>query len=93
MKIAILNDTHTGVRGDMVAMSDYQGRFYKEIFFPYPYSANINSTSAFLAACDIKKWPIDPITPKLIAKNNWYIFGIIKSLGKKSNDVIKRAKE
>ena len=35
MKIAILNDTHAGVRGDMVAMSDYQGRFYKEIFFPY----------------------------------------------------------
>jgi DNA repair exonuclease SbcCD nuclease subunit len=35
MKIAILNDTHCGVRNDMVEMSDYQGRFYKEIFFPY----------------------------------------------------------
>ena len=35
MKIAILNDTHCGVRSDMVEMSDYQGRFYEEIFFPY----------------------------------------------------------
>ena len=35
MKIAILNDTHAGVRGDMVAMAEYQGRFYNEVFFPY----------------------------------------------------------
>ena len=35
MKIAILNDTHAGVRGDMVEMAKYQGRFYEEVFFPY----------------------------------------------------------
>jgi len=35
MKIALLNDTHAGVRGDMVAMAEYQGRFYNEVFFPY----------------------------------------------------------
>ena len=35
MRIAILNDTHAGVRGDMQAMSEYQGRFYNEVFFPY----------------------------------------------------------
>ena len=35
MKIAILNATHAGVRGDMVEMSKYQGRFYEEVFFPY----------------------------------------------------------
>ena len=35
MKIAILNDTHAGVRGDMVQMAKYQGRFYTEVFFPY----------------------------------------------------------
>ena len=29
MKFAILNDTHAGVRSDMVEMSDYQGRFYE----------------------------------------------------------------
>ena len=35
MKFAILNDTHCGVRGDMIEMSKYQGRFYNEVFFPY----------------------------------------------------------
>lgn len=35
MKIAILNDTHAGVRNDLQAMGEYQGRFYNEIFFPY----------------------------------------------------------
>ena len=35
MKIALLNDTHCGVRGDMIEMSNYQGRFYNEVFFPY----------------------------------------------------------
>tara|TARA_A100001011_G_scaffold57198_1_gene56262 strand:- start:5088 stop:6152 length:1065 start_codon:yes stop_codon:yes gene_type:complete len=35
MKIAILNDTHAGIRGDMIEMSNYQGRFYNEVFFPY----------------------------------------------------------
>ena len=42
MKIAILNDTHAGVRGDMQAMADYQGRFYKEVFFPYLVENNID---------------------------------------------------
>ena len=41
MKIAILNDTHCGVRSDMEAMSDYQGRFYTEVFFPYLDEHNI----------------------------------------------------
>ena len=41
MKIAILNDTHCGVRADMVEMSNYQGRFYDEVFFPYLDEHNI----------------------------------------------------
>ena len=41
MKIAILNDTHAGVRGDMVEMAKYQGRFYEEVFFPYLDEHNI----------------------------------------------------
>ena len=41
MKIAILNDTHAGIRGDMIEMSNYQGRFYNEIFFPYLDEHNI----------------------------------------------------
>lgn len=35
MKIALLNDTHAGVRSDMLEMANYQGRFYNEVFFPY----------------------------------------------------------
>jgi DNA repair exonuclease SbcCD nuclease subunit len=42
MKIALLNDTHCGVRGDMIEMSNYQGRFYNEVFFPYLDEHNIN---------------------------------------------------
>lgn len=41
MKIAILNDTHCGVRSDMVEMSNYAGRFYDEVFFPYLDDNNI----------------------------------------------------
>ena len=35
MKIAILNDTHCGVRNSSDIFLDYQDRFYTEIFFPY----------------------------------------------------------
>ena len=35
MKIALLNDTHFGVRNDSEAFRKYQLRFYNEIFFPY----------------------------------------------------------
>jgi len=35
MKIAIVNDTHFGVRGDSQVFLDHQERFFREIFFPY----------------------------------------------------------
>jgi DNA repair exonuclease SbcCD nuclease subunit len=35
MQIAILNDTHAGVRNSSDIFIDYQRRFYEEIFFPY----------------------------------------------------------
>ena len=35
MKIAIINDTHFGVRGDSQIFLDHQERFFSEIFFPY----------------------------------------------------------
>ena len=35
MLIALLNDTHCGVRNSSKIFMDYQERFYSEIFFPY----------------------------------------------------------
>ena len=35
MKIAILNDTHCGVRNSSEIMMDYQEKFYRDVFFPY----------------------------------------------------------
>ena len=34
VKIAIVNDTHFGVRGDSTAFLDHQEKFFSEIFFP-----------------------------------------------------------
>lgn len=35
MKIAILNDTHAGIRNSSDIFINYQERFYTEVFFPY----------------------------------------------------------
>ena len=35
MKIAVLNDTHCGIRNSSEVMMDYQERFYRDVFFPY----------------------------------------------------------
>lgn len=35
MKIAILNDTHCGIRNSSDIFMDYQEKFYSELFFPY----------------------------------------------------------
>ena len=35
MKLAILNDTHCGIRNSSEVMMDYQERFYRDVFFPY----------------------------------------------------------
>ncbi len=41
MKVAILNDTHCGVRNSSDIFLNYQERFYNEIFFPYLKQHNI----------------------------------------------------
>ena len=43
MKIAILNDTHCGVRNSSDIFLQYQERFYQEIFFPYLKEHNIKN--------------------------------------------------
>ena len=35
MKIAVLNDTHAGVRNSSDIFLNYQKKFYSEVFFPY----------------------------------------------------------
>lgn len=41
MKIAILNDTHAGIRNSSDIFMDYQERFYSEVFFPHLLENNI----------------------------------------------------
>ena len=43
MKVAILNDTHCGVRNSSDIFLKYQERFYTEIFFPYLKEHNIKN--------------------------------------------------
>ena len=43
MKIAILNDTHCGVRNSSDIFLQYQERFYNEVFFPYLEKHNIKN--------------------------------------------------
>lgn len=43
MKIAVLNDTHCGVRNSSEIFINYQKRFYDEIFFPYLDKHNIKN--------------------------------------------------
>jgi DNA repair exonuclease SbcCD nuclease subunit len=42
MKLAILNDTHCGVRNSADIFMDYQERFYRDVFFPYLLENNID---------------------------------------------------
>lgn len=41
MKIAILNDTHCGIRNSSEIFMDYQEKFYRDVFFPYLKEHNI----------------------------------------------------
>lgn len=43
MKIALITDTHAGVRNDSIAFHDYVKRVYDEVFFPYLDEHNIKT--------------------------------------------------
>ena len=43
MKIALLNDTHFGVRNDSTIFDDFLHKFYEEVFFPYLEEHNIKT--------------------------------------------------
>jgi DNA repair exonuclease SbcCD nuclease subunit len=43
MKVALVTDTHWGVRGDSAAFADYFKKFYDNVFFPYLEENNITN--------------------------------------------------
>ena len=43
MKVAILGDTHIGVRGDSATFHNYFEKFYSNVFFPYLKKHNIDT--------------------------------------------------
>ena len=43
MKIAIINDTHFGARGDSQIFFDYFMNFFDDVFFPYLEENNIKT--------------------------------------------------
>lgn len=43
MKLALISDTHFGARNDNAAFTDYFGKFFNEIFFPYLKEHSINT--------------------------------------------------
>ena len=43
MKIALINDTHFGARGDSQLFFDYFMKFFDEVFFPYLKENNIDT--------------------------------------------------
>lgn len=43
MKLAVLNDTHCGIRNSSDIFLDYQEKFYGEVFFPYLLENNIKN--------------------------------------------------
>lgn len=42
MRIALLNDTHCGIRGSSEIFINYQEKFYTDVFFPYLIENDIN---------------------------------------------------
>ena len=70
MKIALLNDTHFGVRNDSEAFRNYQLRFYNEIFFPYLEKHNIKTLVHLGDVVDRRKF-INFQTASIFRKQFW----------------------
>ena len=70
MKIAILNDTHFGVRNDSEAFRNYQLKFYNEIFFPYLEKHNIKTLVHLGDVVDRRKF-INFQTATIFRKQFW----------------------
>jgi len=56
MKIAIVTDTHWGVRNDNLVFADHISSFYREQFFPYLDRNNITTVFHLGDVCDRRKF-------------------------------------
>ena len=70
MKIAILNDTHFGVRNDSEAFRNYQVDFYRDQFFPYIKEYNIKTLIHLGDVVDRRKF-INFQTASIYRKQFW----------------------
>ena len=74
MKIAILGDTHFGMRGDSVAFHNLYRRFYEEVFFPYLKENNIDTIFQLGDLFDRRKF----ISFQTLALSRKYFFDKLK---------------
>jgi len=56
MKIALVTDTHAGVRGDSDTFANYQYKFWYELFVPYLREHNIKNIIHLGDITDRRKW-------------------------------------
>ena len=77
MKIAILGDTHFGVRGDSIKFHDYYRKFYENEFFPYLEKNNISYIFQLGDLFDRRKY----INFNTLALSKDYFFNPIASRG------------
>jgi DNA repair exonuclease SbcCD nuclease subunit len=68
MKVAVINDTHWGARGDNVAFADHFIKFYREIFFPKLREEGIKTIFHLGDVCDRRKY-INFVTAKNLEDN------------------------
>ena len=74
MKIAILGDTHFGMRGDSIAFHNLYKKFYKEVFFPYLEEHGIQNVYQLGDLFDRRKY----ISFQTLALSRKYFFDVMK---------------
>jgi predicted phosphodiesterase len=56
MRVALVTDSHAGVRGDSDTFADYQYKFWYDVFFPYLEQNNISDIIHLGDITDRRKW-------------------------------------
>ena len=74
MKVALLGDTHFGVRNDNQAFHDYYELFYKNVFFPYLKENGIDTVVQFGDLFDRRKY----INFNTLARSRNYFFNVLR---------------